>query len=262
MPSSSSPLHSSTLHSSVSDSSIKKPVIKKTAKKDVQIFKNGKNNILYPIFADCIRFTTDEFWKNLFEELSYGKCPKSIYISNSTIYSSNKRKGFSYIIPMDGIKTPKEVFVEIRELLMNNTAICSSIDVSIKKEELREKQDDEITNETTWSEIRKKNLREIFIVKYAVRMKKKHKLSWIAARHLYSLIQIGFIYKHQTSKDVNFRNRRIENIDGIEYDSELERFVNNFSENEPPKEKEEFEDNENYLYYYWDRFVSSMSKII
>lgn len=237
------------------------PLKKTTTKKDVHIFKSGKNNILYPIFSQCIRFTTDEFWKNLFEELSYGKCPKSIYISNNTIYSSNKRKGFSYIIPMDENKTPKEVVVEIRSLLMTNTSICSSTDVSLKKEELKIKQQDEITNETTWSEIRKKSLREIFIVKFTVRMKKRYKLSWLSARHLYSLIQIGFIYKSQTSKDVNFHNMKIENIEGIEYNSQLGRFVNKFYENEDIKEKEEIEDTDNYLYYFWDRYISAMSKI-
>jgi CRISPR/Cas system-associated exonuclease Cas4 (RecB family) len=239
-------------------------VKKSTIKKDVQIFKNGKNNILYPIFLECIQYTNDDFWKNLFEELSYGKCHKSIYISNGTIYSSNKKKSFSYIIPESKNKNSQEVFTDIRKLLMENTSICSAIDISTKKEELKENQiDDEITDDTSWGEIRKKNLREIFLIKYSVNMKKKYKLSWAVTRQLYSMIQVGFIYKTIVSKDVNFHNKQIENIEGIEYDKELKRFVNHFADNDPKEKEEEYEDNNsNYLYYYWDRYVSGMSRII
>lgn len=236
--------------------------IPKKGKKEVHVFKNGKNTVIYPIFAECTKYTSDDFWKNLFDELSIGKCPKSIYISNGTIYSSNKRRGFSYIIPVHNSKGSNEVFTEIRELLINNTSICSAVDVMAKKEEIREKHDDEINNKTTWSEIRKKNLREILIIKFVVRMKNKYKLSWHVSRHLYSLIQIGFIYKTQSSKDVNFKNRRIESIDGIVFDEDQKLFVNEFLDNEVPKEKEEIEDTNNYLYYYWDRYVSAMSKHI
>jgi hypothetical protein len=233
-------------------------------RKEIQVFnKNKKNIILYPVFVKCTQYTTDEFWKNLFDNLSVGKCPKSIYISNGTIYSSNKRKGFSYIIPtsnVSGLNDPQNIFIELRELLIRNTSICSSIDVSIKKKEIREKQEDDITDTTTWSEIRKKNLREIFIIKFIVRMKKKYKFDWNKSRDLYIMIQIGFIYKTQTSKDVNFTNKRIDSIDGITYDEEKNMFVNEYIKNELPKEKDELDGNDNYLYYYWDRYVSTATK--
>ena len=227
--------------------------------KKAQNFKNGKNTIVYPIFSECTRYTSDDFWKNVFENLSMGKCPKSIYISNNTIYSSNKRKGFSFLIPNDNSKTPKEVFNELRDLLIENTSICSVTDVSMKREEIRKKQDDEITDKTTWSDIKRKNTREIFLVKFVVRMKKKYKLDWYATRHLYSMIQVAFICKTQTSKDVNFKNKRIESIDGIVYDEDKHVFINKFADNDIPQEKEDI-DTDNYLYYYWDRYVSSTSK--
>lgn len=233
---------------------------KTRVKKDIQIFKNSKSSVQYPIFNDCIRYTSDEFWKNLFEDLSIGKCPKCIYISNDTIYSSNKRKGFSYIIPQQGSRSAKEVFTELRELLISNTSICSSIDVSIKNKEIRKQKEDEITNKTTWSEIRKKNMREIFIIKFVVRMKKKYKLDWDQARNLYNIVQLGFLYKTQQSKDVVFKNKQIESINGIEYDSSTSKFVNKFIDNELPREREELEDNDKYLYYYWNKYVVSMSK--
>lgn len=228
-----------------------------SSKPDVQIFKNGKNLVLYPIFLECSKYTSDEFWKNMFEHMSYGKCPSCIYISNNTIYSSNKKKSFSFIIPSD--KPVGEVFTELKDLLMKNTSLCSVADTKAKREKIRTKVNkDEITDETSWTEIRKKNLKEIFIIKFVIRMKSKHKLTWDVARELYSIIQIGFLTKTQTSKDVNFSSKRIQSIDGIEYDGEG-RFINEFADNDVPKEKDDSDDN-NYLYYYWDKYVSQIFK--
>lgn len=227
-------------------------------KPDIQIFKNGKNLVLYPIFLECCKYTTDEFWKNMFEHMSYGKCPSCIYISNNTIYSSNKKKPFSFIIPSD--KQSHEVFSELKDLLMKNTSLCSVADTKAKREKIKAKVNkDEITDETSWTEIRKKNMKEIFIIKFVLRMKSKYRLSWDAARELYSIIQIGFLIKTQTSKDVNFSSKRIQSIDGIEYNGEG-RFINEFVNNEVPNDNDESDDN-NYLYYYWDKYVIQISKL-
>lgn len=227
--------------------------------KNVDIFRN-KRDILYPIFTECVKFTTDEFWKALFLDLSIGKCPKSLYICNNTIYASNKKKNFSYIIPTD--KDAGEVFTELRHLLMKNVSICSSIDINTKKEEIKGREnDDTITNSTTWADIRKKNLRELFIVKFVVQMRKQYKLSWDASRHLYSLIQLSLIYKTQSSKDIIFNNRKIERIEGIEYDEDKKIFINKFEDNDTTEE-EETDNGDKYLYYYWDRYISYMSRHI
>ena len=233
--------------------------IKNNNKNDEDIFKGS--NVQFPVFKECVNYTTDEFWKNIFEDLSVGKCPKSMYISNGTIYLSNKKKNFSYTI--HNHKDPKEVAQEIRELLVNNTTILSLTDIKNKKETIKNnKIDDDITDETQWSDIRKKNLREIFIVKFVSRMSKKYKLTPESTRHLYSLIQLAFLYKTQTSKDIKFFNKRIEKIEGIVYDPKKGHFVNNHYHNSTDDQDEDTNDNENYLYYYWDRYVSSKCKFV
>jgi len=226
---------------------------------DTQVFKNGKNLVLYSVFLECCSYTNDEFWKDIFEQLSYGKCPSCIYISGNTIYASNKKKPFSYVIPIKG--DSQDVFIELKELLMTHTALCSIADNKAKQKTVNPKDKDDITNKTSWTEIRKKNIREIFLIKFVLRMRSKHQLSWDAARELYSLIQIGLLTKIQISKDVHFSMKRIQSIDGIEYDGNG-RFVNRYSNNEIPKEIDEIEDYDNYLYYYWDKYVSSISKTV
>ncbi len=234
---------------------------------DYQKFKNGKNIVLYPIFIECQQHTDDEFWKNIFDEMSTGKCPKCIYISNNTIYSTNKRKNFSYIIPSD-LTLAKTVTSELKTLLMNNTSLCSALDIKKKKEKILLKTKNNITNTTTWAEIRKKNVKEIFIINFVIKMKEKYKMDWNKSRHLLSLIQLGFLYKYQSSKDVIFKNKQIQEIYGIEYDTKKKLFYNDYIEHDIYNDendnhiKDEVENNDNYLFHYWNKYVINMSKIV
>ena len=118
---------------------------------------------------------------------------------------------------------------------------------------------DKITSSTTWTEIRRKNTKEIIIIRFVLRMKSKYKLTWDATKDLYSLINIGLLSKTQTSKDIIFKDKRIQTIEGIEYNGNG-NFINKFSTNIIDDEKEDKEENDKYLYYYWYKYVSSVSK--
>ena len=220
--------------------------------------KSNKNILLYPCILKCCDYIKDDFWKTIFENMSYGKCPGCIYISNNTVYSSNKKKSFSFII--DEKKHPKDLFLELRDIIMKNTALCSSADTKLKKDKISEDEEkDKITSSTTWTEIRRKNTKEIIIIRFVLRMKSKYKLTWDATKDLYSLINIGLLSKTQTSKDIIFKDKRIQTIEGIEYNGNG-NFINKFSTNIIDDEKEDKEENDKYLYYYWYKYVSSVSK--
>jgi hypothetical protein len=236
------------------------PSLKSNNHSESGTFKTGKNVVCYPIFLQCCEHTKDEFWKNIFESMSYGNCPSCIYISKDTIYSSNKKKPFSFIIPKD--KQSIEVFKEVKELLMKNTSLCSVADTREKREKLMKKVNkDDITDTTSWTEIRKKNTKEILIIKFVIRMKSKYGLTWDTTRHLYRLIQVGFLCKTQTSRDVHLEKKRIESIDGIKYDSNKKRFYNEYINNEIQPEKEDDDSDTKYLYYYWNKYVIQVSKM-
>ena len=55
-----------------------------------------KKEITYPIFLKLASIQEDTFWKYIYEDLSYGKCPYGIYIQNDYICSFIKGKEFSY----------------------------------------------------------------------------------------------------------------------------------------------------------------------
>lgn len=212
----------------------------------------NKNQIVYPLFYKCLQYIQDPFWYDVFENLSIGKCPSCIYISKNAIFLSNKKKNFLYSIPGDS-EDPKAVFNEIKELLINNTPLCSNIDTQNQKKE-RVK---EAVEEDSWFKIRKKNEKELHIIKYVLREKTKYNLDWNKARSLYSLIKLAFIYKTQTSKDIVFEKNKIKSIRGIEYDEQTGMFVNKFIHKTSQTEEET---TKNYLFFYWDKFLLSTVK--
>ena len=90
----------------------------------------GKKEVLYPIFEECSNIVSDEYWKSFYDELSYGKTPKSLYISNGTICTSNKRKSFTYSFTN---KQAKTVAKELHTLILENTNLYSNKDLKKKK---------------------------------------------------------------------------------------------------------------------------------
>jgi len=236
----------------------------KKKKKSEKPIPYDKREVLYPVFEQCVQHTTDDFWKNIFENFSMGKCPKGLYISKDTIYSSNKKKGVFYNIPQyESIAQSKNVFSEVRNILMNELSICSNIDIDNKKREISEtNKPGEINDDTVWSEIRKKNTREIYIIKFVLRMKRKYNLDWHNTQDLYSLVHTSFIYKSQSSKDVNFKNKRIESINGIEYDESLKKFVNKYIVAGCEVDEVLKESCKKYLSDYWDRYVYTTNRQI
>ena len=77
-------------------------------------------------------------------------------------------------------------------------------------------------------------------------MKEIYNLTMDATKDLFSSIQIGFIYKTQTSSDVVFKNKRIDSIRGIVYCEKNKKFINEFINN--IDDQDEKEDNNTYMY--------------
>mgnify|MGYP003351845600 CR=1 FL=1 len=86
-----------------------------------------------------------------------------------------------------------------------------------KKNELAINQKELIFDD--WSNIKKKNLKEILIEKYAIEMGKKHNLSIKETKYLVSIIFIAFIFKALFPNDIIMKNGKIENINGIEFEN-------------------------------------------
>ena len=174
-----------------------------------------KNEIIFPIFLECLKYCTDLFWENIFEELVYGRSPYGTYISKEFICCSYKGKEFSYKIEK---KEPDKIYDEIHDLFLVKLGLLSSKDKVKKKNDFYNFEKDIKENRNkSWTSIRKKNIKDIYIENYVIEMKNKYNLTMKQARHLLSMISIGMIFKVISCKDIVYNYGVIEDIKGISF---------------------------------------------
>jgi hypothetical protein len=217
------------------------------------------NTILYPIIYKASLLFEDEFWQDLFKDLSYGKYPKSLYISNGILFPSNKKKVFSYSLNPEG-KNVEEVASELQELIMTYTNLCSDIDTNNKKA-LALLKCGQINN-SKWSSIKKINLQKQYILNYSTRMRKKYKLSCGSTSHLLILINSAFKdFKTHKSDDVDFENNKINEIKDIVYVEEYKSFINKrLLNSEFQWSDDSYIKTKIYIHYYWQKYILNATK--
>ena len=89
-------------------------------------------------------------------------------------------------------------------------------------------------------------------------MKNTYSLNWNNTRNLLTLINTSFALKIHTSSDVIFEEGEISHIENIEFDEELCLFKNERIDDDEYDKKDEHD--VKYLFYYWDKYISSMNK--
>jgi hypothetical protein len=93
-----------------------------------------KRDVIYPIFLKCICYSeNDTFWKETFEELSYGICFQGSYINKGFICSNVKGKEFTYKF-ID--KEPEKIYNSINLGLMLKS--IKNTDIIYDKGEIKE----------------------------------------------------------------------------------------------------------------------------
>ena len=169
---------------------------------------------MYPIFLEACQYVADAYWENIFEELAYGRAPYGTYISKDFLCCSYKRKEFSYKIEK---KDAKEVFDEVYSLLVDKLGLLSHRERLDKQKAFSDHEDSIRDSRKTWAEIKKKNVRELLIELYVVKMKRKHSLSLKQSRRLLSVIMVALCFKVLTSDDIEYSDGQIQSIDCIEF---------------------------------------------
>ena len=174
-----------------------------------------KRELMYPIFIQCCQYTDkDSFWENIFEDLAYGKGPYGTYISKGFLCCNYKQKEFSYKIEK---KPSQQIYQEVYDLLNKKLGLLSHKEKILKRKAFKDMEDTMKDSRKKWNDIRKKNIKELMIELYVIRMKKEHSLSIKQTRHLLSVIFIAMVFKVITSEDIDYQNGRIVNIDGIDF---------------------------------------------
>ncbi len=173
-----------------------------------------KKEIMYPFLLECIQYCDDVFWETVFEELSFGKPPYGTYISKDFLTCSYKSKEFIYKLER---KDPKVLYDDIYKLLTEKLGILSQKEKVQKRLVFRELEKNIKESRHDWSSIRKKNIKDIMYEKYVIDMKNRYCLSIKQCKYLLSVILISIMFKSITSKDIVYKDDKIQNIDGIEF---------------------------------------------
>lgn len=171
-----------------------------------------KKELIYPFFINCSLLTNDKFWKSVFEDLAYGIAPYGAFINKGFIMCNYKDKEFVYKICK---KDPTELYDDIYNIFSTKLNIISSEEISNKKRNIEKIQEDI----TDWTNIKKKNLKDIMIENWAINMKNKYNLTTKVTRSLISVIFLALIFKSISSKDIILKNGNIEHINGISFEN-------------------------------------------
>jgi len=173
----------------------------------------GKREIIYPFFLECCQFAEDTFWESIFEDLSYGDTPYGTYINKGFLCCSYKGKEFSYKIER---KDPEIMYNDIYELLTKKVGILSQKEKLKKRLDFHKVEKTIRTSREKWSDIRKKNIKDLLLERYVIDMRQKHSLSIKQAKYLLSVVTIAIAFKVITSKDITYENDKIIHINGVD----------------------------------------------
>jgi len=172
------------------------------------------NHLIYPIFLQCSNYCDDQFWINIFTNLAYGVTPYGSYFyKNSLNYKTKTAKIFSCIVDMS--TDPHTLYTEVYELIHSAMGVISP---SQRLEMHQEFDSGEDRNRTDWSVIKKKNIKDMLIDLYAIKVMTEHNRSMEDTRTLRGFICTALTFKALTASDITMMDGRIESIKGIDFD--------------------------------------------
>lgn len=215
----------------------------------------GKKEIIYPFFLECCQFAEDTFWESIFEDLAYGDTPYGTYINKGFLCCSYKGKEFSYKLER---KDSHIMYDDIYGLLTKKVGILSQKEKQKKRLDFHKVEKTIKISREKWSDIRKKNIKDLLLERYVIDMRKKYSLTFKQAKYLLAVVTIAIVFKIITSKDITYENNKIKNIEGVEISKgkiNLTRNIYNVDTNKQPEihQKKKFSDN-------WEKYLKMLRK--
>lgn len=165
-----------------------------------------KKDVLHPRLLECVAFTADIYWKQIFEDMAYGITPYGVYIHKGFLCCNFKQKEFMYKLDNKDAQT---MFTDIHVLLkkVGLHSINDKMEMMIRMES-----ENETSQMAKWNTIKKRSLRDMLIENYVIEMKHRHSLKEKEVKKLYNLIQVGLIFKTVNAKTLTYANGKIEEI--------------------------------------------------
>ena len=177
----------------------------------------GKNEIIYPVFLDCIKYTDDIFWQNILEELSYGRCPYGIYINNNYICCNYKDKKFSYNI-ISNMNDSQKLYTDVYNILKYTFGLLSKKDKLLHNNLFLKKQNDmDVMLNQPWCNIKKNNIKILLLEKFIIQKSNHYNLTLSQQKRLYNDIILGLLFKTINKSHIIYNNLEIKEIKHLSF---------------------------------------------
>jgi len=232
-----------------------------------------KKEILYPIFLQCASQVEDTFWRYVYEDLSYGKCPYGLSLQKNYLSCYIRGKEFSY--KLDADKTPETLFEELEVLLRDRAGILSEKEklterarlcrqrttVPNKNNSTSHASSSSLPKKEEWTCVKKKMIRDTLLEQYVLENSQKHNVTVAVAKQVLSLLIVGLMFKTITAKDIFYQNGFIKKIDGFEFEPRnvvVHKNVLHCKHYTPPSSDEGAS---KPLHSYWTQYLEDMKVV-
>jgi len=215
-----------------------------------------KREIKYQKLYECSLLEQDDYWKQIFENLSRGKSIKKCILNEGSIEILHKGKSTLYVYKD---KTPETILLECKEIIRQKLHLHSKKDIYNNQHLWSNEQNElsTLTQQDDWKKIRNKNMRYFLLMKYAIHIKNTKNISWKVANNLFKTI-IDALYTLHTHKsvDITMENGVIVNIKDINITDNC--IIQNDRidiENNKKKEKKDVK------LSLWDKYLNNITKM-
>lgn len=185
--------------------------------------------IIHPCFRDCQDFTLDQYWKDIFFACACNKFPRGVRYDSllRTMYIRTPSSGGrNKIEAIDLPEKPEEVYKVLLEIFREKIGLYSSLDLQIKKDELDEIQQQRRVNmNCEWKKLKPRSIKDLLIMNYVSKLRNEYNLSAKESKQLLVTIQLGFQFKQLDSENVEYADREIKNISGLEYELSTKTWI-------------------------------------
>ena len=210
--------------------------------------------LIYPFFIECIAYTTDPYWKSIFEDLAHGISPYSTYINRDVIMCNYKDREFAYKIQR---KPTDTLYNEIFDLFKKKLGLLSPSEILSNRNDMN--YDDVVCND--WSLIKKKNIRETLVERYVIEMKNKFALTIQQAKYLNDIIFLSLVLRVLVPSDIIIKNGMIESVNGVHFETGKITFDYNIYDIQLSCQQPEFIIEENLMAANWYKFLNTLRKL-
>jgi len=165
------------------------------------------SKVLFPVYEKCSELENDPFWKQFFSDLSKGKTPRSLFIAqNGDVYKYRKASK----LLVSSSKTPEEIIADSKSILAKVIGKTSEKLIPL-----------EPVVYDKWNSVRKKSMKDFFILEYVDFKMKDCGISLKDAKMLYkkilSMASLGLC-------SIEFKDGHVVDVKELELQSSAPQF--------------------------------------